>query len=119
MNSVNLLSPLLNYVATATLLFSARRSEAFSPTATAKQWRDHGFRSSQTRLFDSEQTTTLWPMSIEEINSVFPPSSSSLSESFNGNSGFNPNIDFDLEAVELATFQSLLPHCHKQLPRSL
>jgi RNA polymerase sigma factor (sigma-70 family) len=47
------------YFTITALLFSGRQSEGFSVSAASKQWKDHHFRSSQTRLFDYDQST-LW-----------------------------------------------------------
>jgi hypothetical protein len=86
----------------AVLLISAPSSiEGFSQSSTvasSKQWkgRAEGFRSSQTKLFDTE-----WPMEIKDITSVL---SQKDKADFEANPVFNPNVEFDLDAAELTAF---------------
>jgi hypothetical protein len=88
----------------AVLLISAPSSiEGFSQSSTAassKQWKGRaataGFRSSQTKLFDTE-----WPMEIKDITSVL---SQKEKADFEANPVFNPNVEFDLDAAELTAF---------------
>ena len=64
--------------------------EGSCETATA------GFRSSQTKLFDTE-----WPMEITDITSVL---SQKDKADFEANPVFNPKADFDLDSAELTAF---------------
>mmetsp|Transcript_31965 Transcript_31965/g.53466 ORF Transcript_31965/g.53466 Transcript_31965/m.53466 type:complete len:475 (-) Transcript_31965:98-1522(-) len=96
--------------ATLALIVTIRTSDGFAPAATSRQYKEQGFRSSQTRLFDTE-----WPVEITDIGSVLP----STTNTANGNTeAFNPKVDFNLQALELAAFSKTATSQTKNTPAS-